>query len=286
MLRGAIFVVLGAAVLISGQQRYQYQGRGVVPSSKLQGDFGILQDTKNLTFVLSANAVPNKDLLDFVDPFVKVYSTNKSAIEPEKFGTTEVVEDSENPEFTKVFWYQWKKGNQQKWTFKLRDEDALRPDDHLGEVTVDVDDYVARGEKLNVSFSDGGFLLIQKTTPIRFRLHARDVPRSDPFGGKSDPFVKCYWSRGVKGNQIKFFTTEVVDNVENVDFNQTIEFANFIPGTDQWWTFKIRDSDGINDDDHLGEVLIEVDSFVEKRQAKIARFGNDGKATLGITPVP
>jgi len=63
-------------------------------------------------------------------------------------------------------------------------------------------------------------------------FYSRNVPRSDPFNGKSDPFVKCYWSRGVKGNQVRFFTTEVVDNVENADFNQTIEFANYIRGTD------------------------------------------------------
>jgi len=111
--------------------------------------------------------------LDTIDPFVKVYSTNQSVIDPVKLGTTEVVDNSPDPEFATVFWFLWTRGTQQKWTFRVRDQDDFRPDDHLGEVTVDVDDYVAKGETLNVSLSDGGFLHIQKTTPTKFKLYVR-----------------------------------------------------------------------------------------------------------------
>jgi len=244
-----------------------------------------LLDTKNLTFVISAKDIPNKDYVDTVDPFIKLYQSSKTQIEPEKFGTTEVVENSVDPEYTTTFWFIWKKGTGQKWNFKVRDQDDLRPDDHLGEADIDVDEYVNKGEILNVSLSDGGSLLVQKTTPIKFKLYGRSLPRKDPFSGKSDPFVKCYWRRGSNGDPIKFFTTEVVDNVENVDWNSTIEFPNYIKGTDLWWLFKVRDSDGTSGDDDLGEALVEIDQFVEKRQTKILRLGDSGKATLGLVPI-
>lgn len=57
---------------------------------------------------------------------------------------------------------------------EVRDVDNLRPDDPLGEVTIDLDEYVAKGEKLNVTLQNGtGTLLIQKTTPVKFSLYAR-----------------------------------------------------------------------------------------------------------------
>jgi len=56
----------------------------------------------------------------------------------------------------------------------VRDVDNFRRDDPLGQVEVDVDDYVAKGEKLNVTLQNGtGSIFIQKTIPVKFRLYAR-----------------------------------------------------------------------------------------------------------------
>ena len=49
---------------------------------------------------------------------------------------------------------------------------------------------------------------------------------------KSDPFVKCFWRRGSQGEEYKFYTTKSVTDVENVDWDETIEFANYIKGED------------------------------------------------------
>jgi hypothetical protein len=44
----------------------------------------------------------------------------------------------------------------------------------LGEVTIDLDEYVAKGEKLNLTLVNGtGTVLIQKTTPVKFSLYGR-----------------------------------------------------------------------------------------------------------------
>lgn len=79
----------------------------------------------------------------------------------------------------------------QKWNFKVREEDRARPDEEIGEVTVDVDEYVKHGENLTVELSNGGELIIEKTTPIKFKLYVKDLPTADPFNGLPDPYVKC-----------------------------------------------------------------------------------------------
>ena len=66
----------------------------------------------------------------------------------------------------------------------------------------------------------------------RIFQHFRNLPRLDPFNGKSDAFVKCYWRRGPNGEEVKFYETKVENDVENVDWNETIEFPNYIKGTD------------------------------------------------------
>jgi len=107
----------------------------------------------------------------------------------------------------------------------------------------------------------------------------------DPFHGKSDPFVKAYWKRGSNGEEIKFYQTETKSDLENVDWDETIEFPNYIRGTDLWWVFKVRDYDGIGSDDDLGQALVEVDPYVSARQTKRVRLGKTGSAELYITPM-
>jgi hypothetical protein len=67
----------------------------------------------------------------------------------------------------------------QKWIFKVKDSDNIR-DKTVAEGIVDVDDFVAKGEKVNVTgLKDhegnpvSGSLFVQKTTPFSFTLYAR-----------------------------------------------------------------------------------------------------------------
>jgi len=257
-----------------------------VPSVPYNGNIRYDPDL-NLTFVLSIKGIANGGVGN-VDPYVKLYSAVGEAA-PEKFATSDVVKNSADPEFTTAFSYVWKRGTGQKWIFKLKDSNTLR-DTTLAEVIVDVDRYVSQREKMNVTFNPptGGALYIQKTNPVRFRLYARNLPKLDPpFNkGKSDPFVNIYWSRGSKGEQYKLARSSTIDNVENADWNETFEFPQYIRGTDLWLHYQVKDEDGIGKDEDLGDALLEVDPFVEKRQTKILNLGKAGagKATLGVTP--
>jgi len=203
----------------------------------------------------------------------------------EEFGKTEVIENSSNPSFIKVFWYLWTRDQGQKWNFKVRDEDAARPDEEIGEATVDVDEYVKQSEQVRVKLSQGGLLVVQKTTPIKFRLQAKNLPRSDPFNGLSDAYVKCYWRYGSNGDNMKFYQTSVINDVTNADWDEVIEFSNYIPGTDQWLVFRVKDSDAPGGDDDLGESILEVDPYVQSGTTKKLRLGKDGTSTLEVTPV-
>jgi len=61
----------------------------------------------------------------------------------------------------------------------------------------------------------------------------------------------------------------------------------------QYWHFKVQDRDSVSGNDFVGETLVEVDPFVQKRAAKVNRLSNDKvkdskdsskAATLTITP--
>jgi len=254
----------------------------------LQGGAGERRlQTKNLTFVVSAKNLPNLDAAGHSDPFVKVYELNPNISDTpaQEFGKTEVIEDASSPSFIAVFSFVWTRGQGQKWNFKVRDEDAARPDEEIGEATVDVDEYVEKGEKITVKLNQGGELTVEKTSPIKFTLQAKNLPRSDPFNGLSDPYVKCYWRLGSNGDNHKFYTTVVLNDVSNADWSsELIEFSNYIPGTDQWLVFRVKDSDSApGGDDDLGEAILEVDQFFEKKETKRLRLGKDGTASLEVT---
>lgn len=53
------------------------------------------------------------------------------------------------------------------------------------------------------------------------------VPKMDAFNGLSDPFVECYWRKGKAGNDTLFYTTKVIEDSENPDWNEIIEFQNY-----------------------------------------------------------
>jgi len=51
--------------------------------------------------------------------------------------------------------------------------------------------------------------------------------------GESDPYVKCYFRRGIGGTDKKYATTSTIDNVVDATWEDIIEFGNYQPGTDQ-----------------------------------------------------
>lgn len=250
----------------------------------------------NITFVVSARGLPNKkkDKVD-VDPYIKVFTrtgTTQAGTDWTPIGQTDVYTDNDNPDFYNVFSLVWIKGTKQVLHFEVKNKNTLK-DDAIGQVDIDVDEYVLqKNQDTTAKLSEVGSIVVKKTTPISFRLYARNVPKMDTFGGASDPFVECFWRKGKDGNDTLFYTTKVIEDVENADWDETIGFPNYQKGADQYWHFKVHDRDSVSGNDFVGETLVEVDPFVQKRAAKVNRLSNDKvkdakdskAATLTVTP--
>jgi len=242
-------------------------------------------------FVVSARDLPMKKRgavgATVQDPFVKISHKGKNKMADwVQFGATPHINNEPNPDWFDVFSFDWVEGSGQQWHFEVMDHDTLSKNDTIGFVDVNVDYYVlARNQELSIKLSCGGTLLIKGTRPISFRLSADDIPHLDPLGGKSDPYVECYWSSGKNGPLNLFGVTHIVKNVESADWGR-FEFANYQEKTNQFWTFKVYDKDPLPKDDVIGECQIEVDQFVMRRATEIKQLSADpdNKATLTIQP--
>jgi len=57
--------------------------------------------------------------------------------------------------------------------FEVKSKNTFK-DDAVGQVDIDVDEYVLqKNQDTTVKLSDGGSLTLKKTTPVSFRLYAR-----------------------------------------------------------------------------------------------------------------
>jgi len=249
-----------------------------------------------LHFVLSARDLPRKDRgctgATVQDPLVKLlHKANRTQKEWTEFGVTPHINNQPNPDWNEVFSYDWIEGAGQQWRFEVYDHDLLSKNDPMGYAEINVDFYVlSKFQELSVKLvnpttKETGTLQVKYTTPVSFRLMADDIPHLDPLGGKSDPYVECYWSYGKNGPQNLFGTTHIIKNVESADWGR-FEFANFRSGTNQWWTFKVFDKDPLPKDDVIGECEVEVDAFVRSKTTQIKQLSDDAKnkATLTIKP--
>jgi Ca2+-dependent lipid-binding protein len=270
-----------------------------IPGSPVRRPGTVKASPVKLNFMLSARNLPLKQrgpgLASVQDPLVKVfYKQNYKHESWIDLGMTAYIKNQPNPNWLEVFTFDWIEGSGQVWRFEVFDHDKLSKNDPIGWVEVNVDYYVLShfqeiSMKLTSSTKDEGIsagtLMIKRTVPIAFRIMADDIPHLDPMGGKSDPYVECYWSYGKDGELNLFGTTHVIKNVENADWGR-FEFGNFQPGTNQWWTFKVYDKDPLPKDDVIGDCTVEVDSFVKNKTTVIKQLSCDPKnrSTLTIKP--
>jgi len=273
---------------------------GVTPTTKKGAASGIKSPTPtpegpanpfNITFVVAARDLPVKKKGSKVDPYIKIGHKTGTLQEVTKdwlpVGETEKLKANNNPDFLSVLTYEWTKGKNQIWHFEVKAKHSISKDEILGTADIKIDEYVLqKNQDMTVKLSEGGTLIVKKVQPVTFRLFARMVPKMDTFNGASDPFVECYWRIGNKGNDTLFYTTKTIEDSENPDWNETIEFKNYQKGTDMWWHFKVQDSDSVSGNDFIGEALVEIDPFVAKRAAMNKKLSTDAKnkATLTITP--
>lgn len=60
--------------------------------------------------------------------------------------------------------------------FEVINHNTIAKDEPIGQVDVNVDDYVLKSNQdLTAKLNNGGNLIIKKTTPVRFQLYARYI---------------------------------------------------------------------------------------------------------------
>jgi len=236
-----------------------------------------------LYFVLSARDVPLRDrgLIGSTvqDPYIKWSTKDKVNPEFKPAGTTAYRQNEPNPEWhEQVFSFEWRKGVGQIWRFELMDKD-LNPDDFVGYVDIDVDNYVAKGQQYSEDLlkASQGRIFIHGTQPVSLKLSAHNLPKLDPFNGLSDPYVKCYWSVGGDGPQIEFAKTKTVKNVENCEWEDPVVFAAYQPERNQYLTFQVFDDDKLPRDDKIGTAAVDVDRFLREKKTTVLKLEGKNK---------
>jgi len=250
---------------------------------------------KPLRFFLSARDLPMRDRgiagATLQDPYIRWLAKDNHPGRKEfrLEGTTTHKINNPNPEYFEVsFPYDWEKGMGHKWRFEVMDFDALNKDDVMGHTEVDVDEYVSKGQGLYQKLSGvpQGALLIKKCEVVTFKLSAQNLPALDAFQGKSDPYVECFWSAGKGAPLHLFHKTKVIENAENCEWDEVIEFPVYQAGENQLWVFKLWDKDPLPKDDCLGESEVNIDDYVKGKKTASLRVSKDTKdaARLIVTP--
>ncbi|CAG7641880.1 unnamed protein product [Allacma fusca] len=90
-------------------------------------------------------------------------------------------------------------------------------------------------------------------SPVTISLSARELPISDPFGGKPDPYIVVFYAFGSTGKFEQIGKTAVLSDTQNPNWSDEIKVDNFVPGTSQRLRFEVWDED-VDSDDLLGTV--------------------------------
>jgi len=124
------------------------------------------QDSATLKFKVSATNLPTKDDVGFIpgnsDPYVIIKYTEGLNGQEKNVGRTTTVSSTSNPNWGDVMTFNWNKNKDQRLHFKVYDDDNLREDDKLGQGWIEVNDYVAHGQKYTLVLPKQGTLTIQK----------------------------------------------------------------------------------------------------------------------------
>jgi Ca2+-dependent lipid-binding protein len=124
------------------------------------------QDSATLKFKVSATNLPTKDDVGFIpgrsDPYVIIKYTEGLNGKEKDVGRTATVTSTRNPNWGDVMTFNWNKNKDQRLHFKIYDDDNLREDDKLGNGWIEVNDYVAHGQKYTLVLPKRGILTIEK----------------------------------------------------------------------------------------------------------------------------
>jgi len=259
-------------------------------------------DKAKIRFKVSARGLPDEDDgLGTSDPYVEVFLSENFGKET-KLAKSNVVSNSENPDWSTVFEFNFDRSKNQQLNFRLWDEDDLRTDDKLGVGWASANDFVDRGQVVNVPLYKQGYLQLQgldtksasaprvwaETQKLKFKLSASDLPGKDKLGG-IDPYAEIFSVDGITGKETKIGRTSTLTSNKNPQWGDTFEF-NYDGKKSQRWIVRIWDNDNLQTDDKAGVGFIDVEDYIRRGQIITVGLSKQGKLTVqradGLPTVP
>eukprot|EP00980_Cylindrotheca_fusiformis_P002260 scaffold517_cov119-Cylindrotheca_fusiformis.AAC.43 len=175
------------------------------------------------------------------DPFAVVtqIATNPDS-KPRVLGKTEVVKNSLNPQWAKVFVFEYQLGSPMKIAVNIFDEVRKSENKTMGSVVFDVDDLMGSrgGTKSKKIRNNGGVVtgVIRKSEGqgvLRFQMSGVDLKNTEGFLRKSDPFFELIRRDDAAGGATfnTVFRSEVVKNSLSPDWKvASVELSQLCGG--------------------------------------------------------
>lgn len=247
-----------------------------------------------LKFRLAGRQLADKDDgFGTSDPYVEVFYTEGASTSESKIAQSDKLSNTENPEWGKEFEFSYDRSKNQMIHFVVWDEDDLRTDDKVGAGWMSVNDYVDRGQVMDVPLYKKGYITIKSTESgakptappvgtdtqkLTFRLSAKNLPDKDDLG-TIDPYVEVFSVDGITGSESKIGKTGTQSDNKNPSWSETFDL-NFNRGKQQRLVFKVWDHDNLREDDKGGVGYLWAEDFVRNGQSATIPLSKRGFLTI------
>jgi len=246
-----------------------------------------------IKFKLSARGLEDKDAgIGTSDAYVEVFYTQNGGTSETKLARSETISNSENPSWSTIFELTFDRSRQQKLHFHIWDEDDFRTDDDVGKAWLDVNDYVDRGQLVNIPIYKQGYLKVERLTlnapaaprtwpetqRIRFQLEAKNLPDKDKLG-TIDPYAEVYFAEGFTGKEVKIGRTGTINKNQNPKWGEIFDFS-YDAKKNQRFVIKIYDNDSLRTDDKAGFGYVDLEDYMRHGQMITVNLSKRGTLTI------
>jgi len=251
-------------------------------------------DKAKLKFRLAGRQLADKDDgFGTSDPYVELFVTEGASTSEKSIGTSDKISNNENPDWGKEFQIDYDRSKNQWIHFLVWDEDDLRTDDKVGAGWMSLNDFVDRGQVMDVPLYKKGYLTIKSTESgtkptapavgadtqkVSFRLSAKNLPDKDDLG-TIDPYVEIFSVDGITGSENKVGKTATQNDNKNPTWSEAFDI-NFNRGKQQRLVLKVWDHDNLREDDKGGVGYIWMEDLVRNGGSYTIPLSKRGFLTL------
>jgi len=228
-----------------------------------------------LRLFLKAEGLPNKAgmLKGLSDPYARVTAISYRSHDKIDLGTTEVLKNNLNPEWTTSFVLEYELETNMNIVVELFDEVKKGKDIAMGSVSLDVNElYNAQGKVMAVAMKKGQVIArvetIQGSGSLRLKLAGSKLKNIESgMFGKSDPFFELKKKNiiGMKVEWNTIYRSNVVKDNLNPNWNEDVISLSALCGgdLDTPLLLTIYDHESDGEHDFMGQIEVTVNRLVD-----------------------